>query len=38
MKDGLVQKDRAVVDRLNASAELQKITANDALALPSEVS
>jgi putative ABC transport system ATP-binding protein len=34
MKDGLVLKDRAVVDRLDASAELQKITTIDALAQP----
>ena len=34
MKDGLVLKDRAVVDRLDAAAELQKITAIDALAQP----
>lgn len=34
MKDGLVLKDRVVVDRLDASAELQKITTIDALAQP----
>jgi putative ABC transport system ATP-binding protein len=34
MKDGLVLKDRAVAARLDASAELQKITAIDALAHP----
>jgi putative ABC transport system ATP-binding protein len=34
MKDGLVLKDRAVVERLDASAELQKITTIDALAQP----
>ncbi|MEY2561682.1 MAG: putative transport system ATP-binding protein [Verrucomicrobiota bacterium] len=34
MKDGLVLKDRAVLERLDASAELQKITTIDALAQP----
>jgi putative ABC transport system ATP-binding protein len=34
MKDGLVLKDRAVGERLDASAELQKITTIDALAQP----
>jgi putative ABC transport system ATP-binding protein len=34
MKDGLVLKDRMVADRLDASAELQKITTIDALAQP----
>ncbi|MEY2497816.1 MAG: putative transport system ATP-binding protein [Verrucomicrobiota bacterium] len=34
MKDGLVQKDAAVHDRLNAAAELEKISATDALAHP----
>ncbi|MEN3370511.1 MAG: putative transport system ATP-binding protein [Verrucomicrobiota bacterium] len=34
MKDGLVLKDRMVVQRLDASTELQKITTIDALAQP----
>ncbi|MEY2520521.1 MAG: putative transport system ATP-binding protein [Verrucomicrobiota bacterium] len=34
MKDGLVLKDRVVLERLDASAELQKITTIDALAQP----
>jgi putative ABC transport system ATP-binding protein len=34
MKDGLVQKDAAVHDRLNAAGELEKISATDALAHP----
>jgi putative ABC transport system ATP-binding protein len=34
MKDGLVLKDRVVGERLDASAELQKITTIDALAQP----
>ena len=34
MKDGLVLKDRIVSERLDASAELQKITTIDALAQP----
>ena len=34
MKDGLVQKDAAVHDRLNAAGELEKIFATDALAHP----
>ncbi|MEY2483959.1 MAG: putative transport system ATP-binding protein [Verrucomicrobiota bacterium] len=34
MKDGLVLKDRAVLEPLDASAELQKITTIDALAQP----
>jgi putative ABC transport system ATP-binding protein len=32
MKDGLVQKDIAVHDRLNAASELERISATDALA------
>jgi len=34
MKDGLVQKDSAVHDRLNAAGELERISASDALAQP----
>jgi putative ABC transport system ATP-binding protein len=34
MKDGLVQKDTAVRDRLNAASELERISASDALAQP----
>ena len=34
MKDGLVQKDTAVHDRLNAAAELERISTTDALAQP----
>ena len=34
MKDGLVQKDTAVHDRLNAAGELERISTTDALAQP----
>jgi putative ABC transport system ATP-binding protein len=34
MKDGLVQKDAVVHDRLNAAIELERISATDALAQP----
>ena len=34
MKDGLVQKDTAVHDRLNAASELERISTTDALAQP----
>jgi putative ABC transport system ATP-binding protein len=34
MKDGLVRSDFLVQNRLNATAELEKITAGDALEVP----
>src|SRR5205814_7827727 len=34
MKDGLLQKDTAVHDRLHATAELERISTTDALVLP----